>query len=542
MERLVELNAEQESALKLMMSGRNVFLTGEAGTGKSTLVREFIRRCDRECIVVAPTGIAALNAGGTTLHSQFMLKPGLLNPLALEPLTDGRRCQVIRAAKTIIVDEVSMVRSDLFCALDARLREIGAGPNRERPFGGRQIILVGDFFQLPPVLKDDAERAFINARLGGVYAFETDLWAAAMFRTVSLKVVHRQSGDNIFRNVLNNLRHGEFERAAKVLNNNCVADKSFSAMPVCLCTTNREAKYINDTERAKVKGERRSFSAEVTGRFAESDYPAEVDLDLAIGARVMVICNQRNDGVLECVNGDMGVVSGFGSDGEKAVYVKLDNGRSVTVEQHVWEKFAYEYVEDPVKHTKVLKQVVIGSFSQIPLKLGYAITIHKSQGLSLDCVDLRLGRGCFDHGQLYTALSRCRSLAGLRIDRPIRTGDLIIDASVVEFCRTIDRTMPDDVDEGACWYDEAMQFYLRRLRTGDGSLPPGGMKQFEFDFSPRIQKHPDLDRLLRLYEAGEVNKYDYPVLAPLVQNVKSGIGVKEGELKVISRLVAKYGV
>ena len=124
------LNGEQEAALKLMMSGVNIFLTGEAGTGKSTLVREFIRRCGRECIVLAPTGIAALNAGGTTIHSQLLLRPGLLNPLALDPLTDGNRCRVLRAAKTIVVDEISMVRSDLFCAMDARLREIASGENR----------------------------------------------------------------------------------------------------------------------------------------------------------------------------------------------------------------------------------------------------------------------------------------------------------------------------------------------------------------------------------------------------------------------------
>lgn len=540
-EEKINLNAEQEAALKLMLSGRNVFLTGEAGTGKSTLVREFINRCGRECIVLAPTGIAALNAGGTTLHSQLMLKPGLLDPTALEPLTDGGRCQVIRAAKTVIVDEISMVRSDLFCALDARLRKIGAGANREKPFGGRQIVLVGDFFQLPPVLKDEVERRFIDEGLGGVYAFQTDLWVAAMFKTISLKTVHRQSGDVVFRNVLNNLRQGAFERAAKVLNSNCQGEKRFASPPVCLCTTNREAKYINDIERAKVRGVARTFRAEVTGRFAEADYPADAELDLSIGVRVMVICNQRTDGVLECVNGDMGVVSAFGSDDANEVTVKLDNGKSVILEPHTWEKYAYKAIEEPIKHTQEMKKVVTGSFTQIPLKLGYAITIHKSQGLSLDCVDLRLGRGCFDHGQLYTALSRCRSLAGLRIDRPLIASDLIVDPVVIDFCAKVDSEAAKEGPDDAVWYEEAMQYYLRRLKTGSGEIPPGAMRQFEFDFSPRVHDHPALSKLRRLCDEHLINKYDAPVLNPLAAEVINGTGVKEDELEVISRIAAKYG-
>ncbi len=156
------LNGEQEAAIELLKSGVNVFLTGEAGTGKSTLVREFIRRCGHECIVLAPTGIAALNAGGTTIHSQMRFKPGLIDTVNLEPLTDGNRCRALRMAKTIIIDEISMVRSDLFCAMDARLRELAPSIFRDRPFGGKQIVLVGDFMQLPPVVGSEEEREFVN--------------------------------------------------------------------------------------------------------------------------------------------------------------------------------------------------------------------------------------------------------------------------------------------------------------------------------------------------------------------------------------------
>lgn len=533
------LNGEQEAAIELLKSGVNVFLTGEAGTGKSTLVREFIRRCGHECIVLAPTGIAALNAGGTTIHSQMRLKPGLLNPLNLEPLTDGNRCRALRMAKTIIIDEISMVRSDLFCAMDARLRELAPAVSRDRPFGGKQIVLVGDFMQLPPVVGSEEEGEFVNEKLGGKFAFETDLWAASMFRTIFLKTVHRQNEDVLFRNALNNLRHGKIESAAKVLNNHCLGEKTFSVTPICLCTTNREVKAINEYAQKKIKGNSRSFHAEIHGSFPETDYPTESCLELTVGARVMVLCNLRRDGVLECVNGDVGVVIGFGVEDENIVEVRLDNGRNIQLERYTWEKGVYSYDADLDKGTSVIKQNIIGSFSQIPLRLAYAITIHKSQGLSFNSVYLRLGRGCFDHGQLYTALSRCRTLSGLQIDRPVTSEDLIIDESVVRFHSELDKRQhiePIDL----LWYEEAMQYYFRRLKTGDGGNVPSEMAQCEFDFTPRISQHPDLIKLRRLHESGLINKYDAPVLQPIVSNVIDGGGVKDDELALVHRLIAKY--
>lgn len=536
---MILLNSEQESAIELLMSGVNVFLTGEAGTGKSTLVREFIRRCGHECVVLAPTGIAALNAGGTTIHSQMMFKLGLLDPLSLESMTDGSRWRVLRMAKTIIIDEISMVRSDLFCAMDARLREIAPAVSRDRPFGGKQIVLVGDFMQLPPVVGSEEEREFVYEKLGGKFAFETDLWAAAMFRAVFLRTVHRQNEDALFRGVLNNLRHGRIESAAKVLNNHSLGKKTFPASPICLCTTNREAKAINEYAQKKIKGDLRSFHAEIHGSFPETDYPTESCLELTVGARVMVLCNQRKDGVIECVNGDIGVVYRFASGDSPIVEVQLDNGKKVQLEPHTWEKGEYSHEADPETGKRVMRQNIIGSFSQIPLRLAYAITIHKSQGLSFNSVYLRLGRGCFDHGQLYTALSRCRTLSGLQIDRPVTPEDMIIDESVVRFHSELDKRQHAE-PEDMLWYEEAMQYYLRRLKTGDGGNVPREMAQCEFDFTPRICQHPDLSKLMRLHESGLINKYDAPVLHPIVRNVIDRVGVKDDELVLVHRLIAKY--
>ena len=258
----------------------------------------------------------------------------------------------------------------------------------------------------------------------------------------------------------------------------------------------------------------------------------------------MVLCNQRKDGVIECVNGDIGVVSSFVSGDSPIVEVQLDNGKKVQLEPHTWEKSVYSYETEPETGRPVMRQNIIGSFSQIPLRLAYAITIHKSQGLSFNSVYLRLGRGCFDHGQLYTALSRCRTLSGLQIDRPITPEDLIIDESVVRFYSELDKRHRAEplgaIWYGAIWYEEAMQYYLRRLETGDGGNVPRQTAQSEFDFEPRICQHPDLSKLLRLHESGLINKYDAPVLQPFVSNAIDGVGVKDDELALVRRLIAKY--
>ena len=582
---MIQLTDEQQSALDAMMAGRNVFLTGEAGTGKSTVLKEFRKRCDRACAVLAPTGVAAINVGGATIHSFFMLKPGLMNEDTLDEIGSGKKRAVIRATKTIVIDEVSMVRSDVFAAVDIRLRSLARGGNRDRPFGGKQIILVGDFFQLPPVVKTETESEYLKKELGGDYAFQTDLWGRANFRCVFLKTVHRQKTDTRFLSVLNNIRNGELDAksiadadgqmlsAVEMLNRHCRDKGELPCQPVSLCTTNREAHAINAMARARLKENGAKFNAVVTGKFPESDYPTEAQLELMPGARVMLLCNKRlPDGSFEYVNGDMGMVTSLSGSGLTSwVKIKLDRGAEVNVSCNEWKNYAYVLEEDRISGKKMLRQKEVGKFVQIPVRLAYAITIHKSQGLSLDYVDLRLGSGCFTHGQLYTALSRCRTLEGLRLDRTVMKDDLILDEAVVSFYKTLGRPKPKPNTVSVSVPPEneaAIKAYLAQLQAKgavrreppsilecDTSLVAPSRKEVT-PIDDRVEDHIDIRKLMIVYgnQTGEeraegstikengkgFNKLDAPILTPIAEDYANQGWIMRSQLEEVSHRIQKY--
>ena len=430
----VTLNAEQNHALNEMLSGKNCFITGEAGTGKSTVVREFLKLTDKNVVVVAPTGVAAINVNGVTIHSFFQFPCTILKAGELEGIRSTKRKELIRNTDVVIIDEISMVRSDLFAAIDTRLRYLG---DSRAPFGGKQIIVTGDFFQLPPFAVTEAEKIYLDTVYGGIYAFQTHIWAQADFNNLFLKTVHRQNNDPTFARMLANIRKNDM--TANINLPNC--DEEMSALEalntassrkpahetLAICTTKNDAYNINVSRAAEIDTPTHRFTAKVSGDFKPGLYPTTEILDLKVGERVMTLANKYEGELVYC-NGDMGKIIAI--EGE-SVTVEFDKGISAEIKPFVWSNFEYELVKENGK-TKIAQREV-GRFSQIPLRLAYAATIHKSQGLSLDRAHVVLGNGCFAAGQLYTALTRVRTFEGLTLDREIKENDLFFAPEVVDF-------------------------------------------------------------------------------------------------------------
>lgn len=429
----MKLTKDQEKAMKMLKSGKNVFLTGEAGTGKSTLINEFRKYLSEskiEYIACAPTGVAAVNINGATLHHTFHVPLGFIS----EDKVDERKKDngVVRKAKVIIIDEISMCRSDLFDYVISCINQVCPG---ETWCNGKQIVVVGDFSQLPPVI-NSSERPFFKGKTG--FAFEGRMWKKCHFRTAYLHKIIRQN-DMDFITALNEARIGEGK---------CVGYFNTLVRPydikkgITLCTRNKDADEINLRRLASLEGKEKHYIA-VFGRDArETDFNGVSDLVLKKGARVMALSNDIKG---KYVNGSMGFVEKLGIE---KVTVRWDKGGTSEITPFTWTKHGYKLqkvqkevevfnsktgnVEKKMKEKESVEKVVVGTIRQIPLRLSYAITIHKSQGNTFSDVNVDL-TGVFQEGQSYVALSRCSSPEGLHIKNRVWAKDFRANQKIIEF-------------------------------------------------------------------------------------------------------------
>jgi ABC-type cobalamin/Fe3+-siderophores transport system ATPase subunit len=434
---MTHLDFGQRQALELMLTGGNVFLTGKAGTGKSTVLKLFKEHAPEGTVFLAPTGLAAVSIEGSTIHRFFGLHAGILPPNYM-PEMEPERQELISMARTIVIDEISMVRADVFAAMDSILRSLAPPDCQNRAFGGKQIIVVGDFFQLPPVVTTVDEERQLEQNFGGILAFQTRAWELAYFETAALRFPHRHAMDAEYLDVLDALRRGVLDQSGKTLDAciawlNCRVRVSEPPQGVTsLCTRKNSAAAINYVQDAMIPNSVVVANAAIQGRFDRDMYPAEERLEYRIGSRVMMLKNTPSVCGYEFVNGDTGTVVDIHPDGS-AVEVALDSRRRVTVSAQTWLNCEYAVSVDPATGRHCVGQKVVGTFTQVPFMLAYAVTVHKAQGITLDKAHINLGRGTFAYGQLYTALSRCRSLAGLSMDRWVHLQDVMVDPVVAGF-------------------------------------------------------------------------------------------------------------
>lgn len=392
-----------------------LIITGEAGTGKSTLIR-YLRDCGHfpNMVVTAPTGIAAINISGQTLHSFFRLPPRIIEPSAL----DGQRANRLwKKVGIIVVDEISMVRADIIDGMDYILRKARRDP---RPFGGVKMVFVGDFYQLPPVVRNQEQEILRRMGYATPFAYSAHVFAELSPERVELSTVHRQS-DARFKTLLSRLRRGaDVQASIETLNHECARDHRAGAVPLLLTATNHAASGYNSRALAQIGNPAQHYKGVTQGKFNVSgdSLPVPETLELKVGARVMAL---KNDPSKRWVNGSLGTVTALAAD---SVTVKFDHsGRSGDVAAASWETMRYGW--DEAKDAPTTE--VTGAYTQIPLTLAWAVTIHKAQGLTLDDVRVDLGRGAFASGQSYVALSRATSLEGLSLTRPLRGDDVQVE-------------------------------------------------------------------------------------------------------------------
>jgi ATP-dependent exoDNAse (exonuclease V) alpha subunit len=398
-----------------------IFLTGAAGTGKTTLLERVKNQLSLKKMVVAPTGIAALNIGGTTINSAFRI--GFDTIPVITKSKDPRFVKLLRNLELLIIDEVSMVRAPM---LDAISQSLQIHRNSEEPFGGVHVLACGDLFQLPPIIKESEER-IIYEKYDSVYFFDShsfkEMKAINFFE---LTESFRQEEDQKFCELLNNIRIGkDLEPTISQINSNCFDPTLESDFYMTLTSRKKRAEELNEYKLGHIEGQEEVIKSKESGDLNENDLPAPRELKIKVGANVMFI---KNDPEGRWVNGTLGTVSECLDKKKKNIKIKINN-KTHKVEREEWNKVRFTYDEDS---DEVLEEV-ISSFKQFPIKLGWAVTIHKSQGLTLESCSVDLGSGAFATGQAYVALSRCKNLNSLHLQRELKVSDALVDPDIIDF-------------------------------------------------------------------------------------------------------------
>lgn len=498
-------NQEMQNALQVIQYTRNsLFLTGKAGTGKSTFLRYIDKNIKKKHVVLAPTGIAAINAGGSTLHSFFKLPfhPLLPNDSNYSArnirgtlkYTQEKR-KLLQELELIIIDEISMVRADIIDFIDRVLRIYCR--NMREPFGGKQLLLVGDIFQLEPVVKED-ERQLLQPFYPNAYFFNAHVFRQFRLVSIELRKVYRQSNLE-FIHILDNIRtshlsDGDLYKLNQRVDRTQPSDEDVDVdidddtLEITLSARRDTVDFINQEKLDKLDGDVNMFKGIVSGDFPESSLPTPLELELKLGAQVLFI---RNDKEKRWVNGTLGVVIGFDEE-YNTIQVHTDDGIDVEVTREVWSNVKYTFNEEEKK----IEEQEIGTYTQYPLRLAWAITVHKSQGLTFKQVKIDFsGGGAFAAGQTYVALSRCTSLEGITLKDPIRRADVFVRPEVQQFASHYnDGAILDAVlkqSEGEKLYHDCIKAYE------EGDIPTALDKFFIAIHRNYIIERPVQRRLLR---------------------------------------------